>query len=441
MRKRESSASSQPVSRRSFLSRSVSAGTGASAFTIIRPELVRGAGKEKLRAGLVGVGGRGRQAVVDILTGTENVEVVALGDLFEDKLESNLAWMRDASLHPKIQDRVKVDAEHHFTGFDAYKKVIASDVDIVMLCTPPVYRPMHFEAAVEANKHVFCEKPFGTDPVGVRRFMAAARKSEQKKLTVMAGAQRRSNPAYIETVKKIKDGAIGDIVAAYAQWIGGPVVKEKDRNPRWGDGTWQHRNWYAFAWICGDQIVEQHLHNIDAINWVMGTHPDKVVASGGAAWRPREAAYGNIYDHIYADFTYPNGVHMSSHCRQYPAGCYGNIGERRGERTGESVAGTKGRSNCRDLAGDPKRQFTPYVQEHIEMVRSIRGDGPYVNLAMAVAESTMTCIMGRESAYSGLEITWDMIMKSQLDLLPKDLSYDAKLEVPPLPVPGVYKFI
>ncbi|MFB3827836.1 MAG: Gfo/Idh/MocA family protein [Bryobacteraceae bacterium] len=402
---------------------------------------MRGAGKEKLKAGLIGVGGRGRQAVVDLLTGTENVEVVALGDLFEDKLESNLAWMRDASAHPRIQDRLKVDAEHRFTGFDAYKKVIASGVDIVMLCTPPVYRPIHFEAAVEANKHVFCEKPFGTDPVGVRRFMAAARKSEQKKLTVMAGAQRRSNPAYIETVRKIHDGAIGDIVAAYAQWIGGPVIKEKDRNPKWGDTTWQHRNWYAYAWICGDQIVEQHLHNIDAINWVMGAHPDRVVASGGAAWRPREPAYGNIYDHIYADFTYPNGAHLSSHCRQYPAGCYGNIGERRGERTGENVVGTKGRSNCRDLAGDVKRQFTPYVQEHIEMVRSIRGEGPYINLAMAVAESTMTCIMGRESAYSGLEITWDMIMKSQLDLLPKVLSYDAKLEVPPLPVPGVYKFI
>ena len=159
------------------------------------------------------------------------------------------------------------------------------------------------------------------------------------------------------------------------------------------------------------------------------------------AWRPKDEVHGNIYDHLYAEFTYPNGARMSSHCRQYPAGCYGNLGDRRGERWGESVVGTKGRSNCRDLGGETDRQATPYVQEHIDMVHSIRGDGPYENRAMAVAESTMTCIMGREAAYSGLEITWDMIMKSKLDHLPKVLNFDVTLEVPPLPVPGVYKFI
>jgi predicted dehydrogenase len=220
---------------------------------------------------------------------------------------------------------VKVDPEHHFVGFDAYKKVLASDIDLVILSTPPGYRPMHFEAAVEAKKHVFAEKPFGTDPVNVRRFMAAARKSEELKLTVMSGAQRRSQKEYIETIHRIKDGAIGDITGAYAYWVGTPVIQQKERDAKWKDMTWQHRAWYSFVWICGDQVVEQHLHNIDVINWVMGTHPVEVVATGGAAWRPREEIYGNIYDHISADFVYPNGVRMSSYCRQYPRGLPTNV--------------------------------------------------------------------------------------------------------------------
>lgn len=424
-------ADSQSVSRRSFLSRSTAVGAGATAFQIVKPELVRGAGKEKLRAGLVGCGGRGRQAVVDLLTGTENVEVVAMADIFEDKLEGNLAWLRDASRHPKIQDRIKVDAEHRFMGFDAYKKLIASDIDIVMLCTPPGWRPLHFEAAVEARKHIFCEKPFGTDPVGVRRFMAAARKSEQLKLTVMSGAQRRFQTEYVETVDKIQNGAIGDIRALYAYWVGTPVIQQKGRDAKWGDMTWQHRNWYSFVWICGDQVVEQHLHNIDVCNWVMGTHPVKVVAHGGRAWRPGDELYGNIYDHIAADFEYPNGVRMSSYCRQYPQELHRNISE--------LIVGAKGRSSGHDMGA--KSAASPYVQEHTAMVRSIRGDGPYINHAMAVADSTMTCIMARESAYSGLEITWDMIMNSQLDLMPKEWGYDARTPVTPLPVPGKYKFV
>jgi predicted dehydrogenase len=402
----------------------------ATAFTILKPELVRGAGKEKLTAGLVGAGGRGRQAVVDLMTGSENVELVAMGDLFEDKLEQNLAWLKDSQRHPRIQDRLKVDPDKRFTGFDAYQKVINSGVDIVMLCTPPGWRPMHFEAAVEAGKHVFCEKPFGTDPVGVRRFMAAAKKSEEKKLTVMSGAQRRHQREYVETVDKIRQGEIGDIRALYAYWVGTPVIQQKGRDPKWGDMTWQHRNWYSFVWICGDQIVEQHLHNIDVANWVMGTHPVKVNATGGAVWRPKEELYGNIYDHISSDFEYPNGVRLSSYCRQFPRGLYSNISE--------LVVGSKKSSNARDLG---TKGENPYVTEHTAMVKSIRGDGPYINHAMTVAESTMTCIMARESAYSGVEVTWDMIMNSKLDLMPKNQSYDAKVEVPPLPVPGTYKFI
>lgn len=419
---------SKELSRRSFLKKSTGAAAGASAFTIIKPELVRGAGNEKLKAGLVGCGGRGTEAAQQILHGNENVELIAMGDIFEDKLETALDKIRN-SKYTGLAEKVKVDPEHHFVGFDAYKKVLASDIDIVMLCTPPGYRPMHFEAAVDAKKHVFCEKPFGTDPVNVRRFMAAAKKSQELKLTVMSGAQRRCQQEYVETVKRIQDGAIGDITATYAYWVGTPVIQQKERDPDWKDMTWQHRAWYSFVWICGDQIVEQHLHNIDVINWVMGGHPEKVVASGGAVWRPREEIYGNIYDHISADFVYPNGVHMSSYCRQFPRGLYTNISE--------LIVGSKGRSNGKNMG---TKGNDPYVQEHIEMVKSIRGQGPYINHGMPVAESTMTCIMARESAYSGQEITWDQMMNSQLDLMPKAFSYDQAMDVPPLPVPGVYKF-
>jgi predicted dehydrogenase len=427
------------ATRRSFVT-----AASASGFLIVKPELVRGAGPAKLKAGVVGCGGRGTQAIENFLTGTQNTEVVAMGDLFEDRLEGSLRRLKDRP--PAIAERVKVDAEHRFTGFDAYKKVIASDVDIIMLATPPGYRPEHFEAAINAKKHVFCEKPFGTDPVGVRRFMAAVKKSEELKLTVVSGAQRRNSQDYMETVAKIKEGSIGDVRALYAYWVGTPVVQQPNgRKPEWGDMTWQHRNWYSFVWICGDQIVEQHLHNIDVCNWVMGGHPEKVFATGGITWRPRTEVYGNIYDHVASDFTYSNGVKMTSYCRQLPKfdGLYQNVSER--------IVGSKSTSNGHDLGAagnkDVRTSFKdapledPYVREHIALVKSIRGEGPYINDGMAVAESTMTCIMARESAYSGLEITWDMIMNSQLDLQPKSFGYDQKMDAPPLPIPGQYKFI
>jgi predicted dehydrogenase len=204
------------------------------------------------------------------------------------------------------------------------------------------------------------------------------------------------------------------------------------RDPKWGDMEFQHRNWYSFVWICGDQIVEQHLHNIDVCNWFMGTHPVEVVASGGAAWRPREEEYGNIYDHLHADFVYPNGAHMSSHCRQFRNPAAQNVSER--------IVGTKGLVDSAQLRG-AKTDVDPYVQEHTDMMNSILGKGPYINEAMAVAESTMTCLMGREAAYSGQKITWDMMMNSQLDILPKSFDYKQPVPVPPLPVPGVYKFV
>ncbi len=420
-------------SRRTLLTSAM----GAAAFTIVKPELVRGAGNEKLKYGLIGCGGRGTQAVQNVLTGCDNVEIVAMADIFEDRLEDSIR--KSKALPPAQSDRFKVDPEHRFTGFDGYKKLIASDIDVVMLATPPAYRPMHFAAAVEAKKHIFCEKPTGTDPVNCRKFMEAARKSEELKLTVKSGAQRRSQTWYLDQYKRVKNGDIGDVVALNANWIDRPVLQfnswpTKKRDPKWSDMEFQNRGWYSFVWICGDQIVEQHLHNVDVCNWFMGTHPVEVTASGGASWRPREEEYGNIYDHIVSDFVYPNGVHMTSHCRQYNLGT-GNV-----INVSERIVGTKGVVDSFSLRG-VKPPFDPYVQEHIDMVASILGKGPYKNESMAIAESTMTCIMGRESAYSGQKITWDMIMNSQEDLLPKSFDYKDSLPVPPLPVPGQYKFV
>lgn len=428
-------------SRRTFLA--VSAGAALS-------KGASGAASGRLKAGIVGCGGRGTQAVVNLLSGNPDVELVAMADLFEDHLESSLKQLRDPQfiarnierkgafdvtpaspeLVRSVQARVAVQPDRHFVGFDAYSRLINSDVDIVMLTTPPGYRPLHFEAAINAKKHVFTEKPVATDPVGVRRFMTAAKKAAELKLTVMSGAQRREHKQYVDTVRKIHDGAVGEIVALYSRYLSGPVFHARARDPKWGDMEWEHRNWYSFVWLCGDQIVEQHFHNIDFMNWVMGAHPVKVVASGGAAWRLRDELYGNIYDHMTSDFEYPNGVRLSSHCRQYPNGLYRDVSD--------LIVGTKGRSTGADMGGGG---MNPYVQEHIDMVKSITGAGPYINQGLEVAESTMTCIMARESAYSGQQITWDQIMASQLDLQPKAFDYNLKMEPRALPVPGVYKFV
>jgi len=418
--------------------------------------LARGASSNgRLKAGIVGCGGRGTQAVANLLTASEDVDLVAMADIFEDQLESSLNKLRTKTLQfvsrdagitverggqpvqlsaedlvKSIQPRIKVDPEHHFVGFDAFQKLIRSDVDIVMLTTPPGYRPEHFEAAIKAGKHVFTEKPIATDPVGARRFMAAAKLAEEKKLTVMSGAQRHADQPYVQTVEKIHNGAIGEIVALNSNYLSGPVWHANGRNANWGDMEWEHRNWYSFIWICGDQIVEQHYHNIDFMNWVMGAHPVSVVASGGAAWRPREELYGNIYDHMTSEFVYPNGVHLSSACRQYPDRLYREVSD--------LIVGSKGRSNGLDMG---TKGINPYVQEHVDLVKSITGAGPYINQGMRVAENTMTAIMARESAYSGLKITWEMIMASKQDLQPKEFDYKLKRDTVSIPVPGKYRFI
>ena len=430
------SAPKSDLTRRHFVKGSACAATATAAgFQIVRPRTLRGDNHEKLSIGIVGCGGRGTRGVAEAIRGNPNYELKAMGDLFEDQLERSLRRLRDSDeFEPEVKKQIQVAPENRYLGYDAYKKVIDSGVDVVFLHTPPGWRPLHFEYAVNANKHVFAEKPLATDCMGAQKVIRLAKESERKKLTVMIGAQRRCQKEYVESVQRIRDGEIGDVVATYANWISGPVIKGADYADKLDQQSlaWQQRAWYSHVWICGDQIVEQHLHNIDVINWVMGdTHPVSVVASGGAVWRPREKLYGNIYDHVHADFEYANGVRLSSHCRQYP--------ERRVRRVNELVVGTRGRSTVRDL-GTPS-QTSPYVQEHIDMVASINGTGTYKNQALAVAYSTMTAIMGRESAYAGIEVTWAMAMNSKQNLIPDNPSLEGKLEVPELPRPGEYEFI
>jgi predicted dehydrogenase len=445
------------ISRRDLL---LTAQAGAPvAFSILSPQTIRGAGKDKVTAGLVGCGGRGTAAVVEMAAASDNVELTAMADVFEDKLEGSLRRLREGEaglnryvgstiiqdgkphqlteeeIRRKLQAAIKVAPDRHFVGQNAFERLLQTDVDVVLLITPPGHRPKHFEAAVEAKKHIFVEKPIGTDPVGVRRFMDAARRSKELGLTVVSGTETRYTQRFMQTVEKIHSGAIGEIVAAYAYYLSTPVFHAKERNPNWGDVEWQHRNWYSFVWICGDQLVEQAVHQVDLLNWVMQAHPVRAIGSGGRAWRREDnPLHGNIYDNMANEFIYPNGVKMTSLIRQFPPH------KQVLNQTGVEVVGTKGRSNCADMAGAGANRGGG-LEEQALLVNSIRGTGPYVNNAMAVAESTMTAVMGREAAYSGQVVTWDDVMRSPLDLYPKDLSPGARLPVAPVAVPGEYRFL
>lgn len=398
--------------RRDFL-KTAALATAATAVPFVRTGEAQGA---PLKVGLIGCGGRGRGAANDAMQADKSVRITALADVFADRAKGFQDGLR--------QKGMNIPDDKVFVGLDAYKKLVDTDVDYVILATPPGFRPMQFEAAVNAKKHVFTEKPVGTDVVGIRRFMEAAKKSEQLKLSVAAGTQRRHEKSYVETVKKIHDGAIGEVLAARAYWCGGPVIFMSSRPAGMSDLEWQLRNWYSFCWICGDNIVEQHVHNLDIINWVMKAHPIRVFASGGRAWKTNEEHLGNIWDNFSCDYEYPGGVHMVSMSRHWN-NSDGNVSE--------YVVGTKKGSNCADMGGGGAN---PYVQEHVDLIASIRRTGPYCNEAIQVAESTMTAIIGRESAYTGKKLNWDEFMKSDLDLMPKNLSFETGLPVAPVPVPG-----
>ncbi len=377
---------------------------------------------DTLKVGLIGCGGRGTGAAINILESDNNVQLIAMADMFQDRLDASRRRIANHD-NPKVKSKFAVEDELCFVGIDAYKQLLATDIDIVLHCTPPYSRPKHIEAAVAAKKHIFTEKPVAVDPAGIRRFMAAAKKHKQMGLSLVAGTQRRHQRDYIETVKKIQDGAIGEIIALRAHWCGSlPFAYE--RRPGMSDLEYRLRNWYNYCWCCGDNIVEQHVHNLDVCNWVMGGPPRNVLASGGRSWKPPLEKYGDIFDHFSCEFEYPNGVRMWSLSRHW----YHST-----DSVLETVYGSKGKSNCVDMG---EGGINPYVQEHIDLVNSITGAGPRYHEGQQVAESTMTAIMGRMSAYTGQRLSFSKALDSDLSIQPDVLDFDREYPVGPVPRPG-----
>jgi predicted dehydrogenase len=439
----------QNIDRRKFIGKTAVAGiavAGAAALfnsckkeidneSLGLPPVLKGAPKgKKLRAGLVGTGARGTGAAINFISAGPDLEVIALADVFQDKIDA--CRERFASFNLPIAE------ENCFTGFDGYKELMAlPDVDVVLLATPPQFRPDHFLEAVMNNKHVFMEKPVAVDPVGIRSIITSAKKAAAIGLNVVTGTQRRHQEDYIETFKQVKNGAIGRITSAKAYWNQDHVwFRERDKG--WNDMEYMIRNWNNFCWLCGDHILDTHVHNIDVINWFIGKQPERAIGYGG---RHRRVT-GDQYDFFSIDFYYGNGISSHSMCRQIDS-C--------ANATGELIMGTEGYTNCMntiwDLDGNIIWQFEypldengnkmnqvkipPYVQEHMHLVYAIR-TGKYVNEAEQTAISTLTAIMGRTAAYTGRLITWDEIFKSDMDMGPSKIEMGPVDMVFETPVPG-----
>ena len=382
----------------------------------------------------MGCGGRGTGAANNFLNAGANLKITALGDVFQDRLDN----CRKNLTEKKKQE---IPDANCFLGFDAIHRVIDSGVDIVLLATPPFFRPDLFAACIKAGKHVFMEKPVAVDPVGARSIMETADKADAAGLVVATGTQRRSQRDYAATYEMIQKGSIGDIVAANCYWNGGQLWY---RTPQegWSDMEYMIRDWVNWSWLSGDHIVEQHVHNLDVINWFTGSHPVKAVGMGGRARR----VTGDQFDFFSVDFTYENGIHVHSMCRQID-GCVNNVSE--------EIRGTRGSSNCKntingpdgakawsydygkDDRGRPRKnvKVSPYDQEHIELVTAIRTKRPFNN-AKNTATATLAAIMGRISCYTGKAVTWDEMMKSDLRLGPKKLAMGPVDIKAVIPVPG-----
>lgn len=407
-----------PTHRRQFLK---TGGLAAAAMAFPITARAQEGGEKILRVALIGCGGRGTGAATQSLA-VPGTKLVAMADAFEDNV--NLAY---ETLKKQMGDKVDVPAEKRFHGFDAYKKAI-DEADLVLLCTPPGFRPTHFEYAVEKGKHVFMEKPVAVDGPGVRKVIEAAKAADAKKLKVVCGLQRHYQNSYIETLAKVKEGMIGDIVNAQVYWSGGGVWT-RPRQEGMTEMEYQMRNWYYFNWLCGDHINEQHIHNLDVGNWFMGAHPTKAVGMGGRTKRVGKE-WGEIYDHHYVEYTYPDGTIMNSQCKHW---------EGTWSKVSETIIGSKGTATpgvIQDRTGKIIWRFSgennnPYQTEHDVLVQRIREDKP-INDAIYTAESTLTAIMGRMASYSGAEITWEQALNSDLDTMPKALAWDAD----PGPKPG-----
>lgn len=445
------SASVDAFSRRRFL-RNTSLGLAGAAAALDFPFVTtaHAAADMPIKIGLIGCGGRGTGAALDALgaatnviypkagyhtedvaqdakTTEKNIQIVALCDVFPDRLERCRAQLKKL--------RMDIPDEACFSGFDGYKKLLAMpDVNYVILATPPHFRPIHLRAAIEAGKNAFVEKPVAVDGPGVRSVIESGELAKQKGLGIAAGTQRRHLFSYPETIKRLKDGAIGDILYGRCYWNGGVIWVIKPE-PGWSDMEWQMRNWNYFTWLGGDHVVEQHVHNLDIMTWIMGL-PVKAYGMGGRQARP-DRNFGHIYDHFAVEFEYANGARMFSQSRQMD-GCE--------DRVGEAVVGTKGFSNCQNYiqASDGKswrfqgKDPNPYRQEHLDLINSIR-EGKPINEAKNIAESTLVGIMAREAAYTGQTVTWEQAWNSTMKLGPEKYEF-GPLPFPDVAMPGKHKF-
>ena len=385
---------------------------GASAF--VNPKA------KKLKIAVVGCGGRGTGAAVQALIADPDVELVAMADAFKDRLDDSYnSIMKSEYLTDEQKKNVRVKDKDKYVGFDGYKEAI-KEADVVILAAPPGFRPYHLEECINQGKHVFCEKPLGVDAPGVRKCLDLVKVSEQKKLNIVVGLQRHYQTNYREIMKRVQDGAIGDVIAGQVYWNGGGVWV-RERKPEYTEMEYQMRNWYYFNWLCGDHIVEQHIHNIDVFNWAKGAYPVSAQGMGGREVRTGKDT-GEIYDHHYVEFTYADGSVLNSQCRHIK-GCMNKVAE--------TLIGTKGRveldgggkGSITDLKGSDlyrhrgKDDPNPYQVEHDELFASIR-KGEVINDLHFGAMSTMTSILGRYATYSGLEVKMEDALASTIQLMP-----------------------
>lgn len=425
-----------PASRRTFLKSSTAAAVGGTLLGgLSLARSAHAAGDDLIRIGLIGCGGRGTGAANQALRVKDNVKLVALADAFQDQVDSSLANLQKEE---DIKSKIDVPAERRFVGFDAYKQLLDSGVDLVILATPPGFRPLHLAAAVAAGKHVFAEKPVAVDAPGVRSVLESTAEAKRKGLALGIGLQRHHQNLYRETIQRLQDGAIGDIVLARAYWCDAGVwVRERKEGQT--DMEYQMRNWYYFNWLSGDHIVEQHIHNLDVINWVKGTTPVRAQGLGGREVRKGQD-HGEIFDHHAVEFEYEDGTRLYSYCRHIP-GCWSSVSEH--------VHGTNGFADISNgmirikgweawrYRGDKNN---PYQTEHDDLFASIRSGNP-LNEGEMGAMSTMTSIFGRMATYSGKMLTWKDALASDISLAPQEYSFSATPPVASVAVPGVTRTV
>jgi predicted dehydrogenase len=427
-----SSSGAAPANRRDFLKGSTAAVVGGSLITTLgAASHVHAAGSDILKVGLIGCGGRGNGAAVNAMNAEENVRLVALADLFPDQLNHSKQVLAKNIGQPKFA----VTDENCFTGFDAYKQLLATDVDVVLLCTTPHYRPLHLRAAIEANKHVFCEKPVAVDSPGVRSVMETAKLAKEKNKTIVSGLCWRYDLGVRETMKQIFDGAIGDVVAIQENYLTG-TLWHRGRKPEWSEMEFQNRNWLYYTWLSGDHIVEQHIHSLDKAMWLNGDKlPVKCFGLGGRQVRT-DAQYGNSFDHFAVCYEWETGVKAYSYTRQMQ-GCSNDVED--------YVLGTKGRATVlkNTIKGENEWKYKGpkpgmYDNEHKELFAGIRS-GNIINNGEYMCSSTLMAIMGREACYTGATITGEQALKSDVVLGPTKYEW-GPVESPSIATPGKTKY-